>query len=104
MLAQVIKIARGAHVAGYDVLVTLGTVVIHRDGTTTRYSVPNYGTDIAELLDRPAPRVGWGHFPDGDEVIYLEPVSNTRVTSAGPHHGLGPHGDGDRQPPGGVPR
>ena len=76
MPAHLIKIARGAHVAGYDVLVTPGTVIVHRDGTTTHHSIPNYGTDIAELMDRPGARVGWGRFPDGDEVIYLYDVND----------------------------
>jgi hypothetical protein len=31
----------------------------------------------ARHMDRPGARVGWGRFPDGDEVIYLYDVNDT---------------------------
>lgn len=67
-----LNIARGGHVAGWDVLVTPDHVILHRDGQTRHHDVPNYGTDIAQLMDRPGARIGWVRFPHGgDEVIYL---------------------------------
>jgi hypothetical protein len=71
-----IQIVCGSHIAGYDVLITRGHFTLHCDGKTDHYEVPNHGPDIAELMDRPGARVGWGCFPDGDEVIYLYDVDD----------------------------
>ena len=71
-----LRIAIAAHVSGYDVLALPGKLIVHRDGETRHHPVPNYGTDIAELAGRPGARVGWGQFPDGDEVIYLYDVND----------------------------
>lgn len=71
MPAEAIKIGIGAFVNGYGVLVLPDTIIVHRDGETAHHPVPNYGTDIAELADRPGARIGWGRFPDGDEVLYV---------------------------------
>lgn len=41
-----------------------GEIVVHED-------VPNYGTDILDIATRQYSAMGWGQFPDGDEVIYV---------------------------------
>jgi hypothetical protein len=76
MTATLARIGRGGHIAGYDVHIVRGTVIVHRDGEVRRHEVPNFGTDILDLMDRPGARLGWGRFPDGAEVIYLYDVDN----------------------------
>jgi hypothetical protein len=49
-----------------------GRIIIHRHGKTTDRSVPNYGTDIAALMDRSGARLGWAQRQDdGDEILYF---------------------------------
>ena len=65
------KIGTAGHVAGYDVLVLAGAVIVADAAGSRRFSVPDYGTRIGDLAARPGSRLGWGRFPDGAEVIYL---------------------------------
>ncbi len=63
-------IGRGACVTGYDVLVSGNSVTVSRGATVVAsQTVPDYGTAIGELSARPGFALGWGRFPDGDEVV-----------------------------------
>ena len=65
------KIGTAGHVAGYDVLVLADAVIVTDADGARRFAVPDYGTRIGELGERPGFRLGWGRFPDGAEVLYL---------------------------------
>ncbi len=65
------KIGTAGHVAGYDVLILADAVIVTDAAGSCRFPVPDYGTKIGELAERPGFRLGWGRFPDGAEVIYL---------------------------------
>ena len=55
----------------YDVAIFVDRVTVSRGETTRSFAVPNYGTAIHELSERPGFRIGWGRYPDDAEVIYL---------------------------------
>jgi hypothetical protein len=62
-----------AHIGNLDIFVSANRVAIledRRDGEQWSFGVPNYGTDIAELMARPTARVALVHFPDF-RVVYL---------------------------------
>ncbi len=66
------KIATAGHVAGHDVLILADAVVVSDAAGARRFPVPNGGTAIGELAARPGFHLGWGRFPDGAEVLYLD--------------------------------
>ena len=78
------RFATAGHVNGYDVLILPDRVIVTNDAAgdgrvrTWRHDVPNYGTGIYDLADRPGVRLGWDRFPDGAEV-----ASGTRTGGCG---------------------
>ena len=46
-------------------------VIVADANGSRRFPVPDYGTAIGDLADRPGFRLGWGRFPGGAEVLYL---------------------------------
>lgn len=65
-------IARGALGGGYDVFIRGDSVAVWTDGNPVCvHAVPNYGTAIGDLMNRPTARIAWAAFPDGAEVIYF---------------------------------
>ena len=76
-MAEMTKFGVGGHIAGYDVLILRDRVHVLRDaanggaGAAWTHEVPDYGTAIGELAERPGFRLGWGRFPDGAEVLYF---------------------------------
>ena len=65
------QIGTGGHVAGYDVLILADAVIVTDAAGTRRFPVPDFGTRIGDLAERPGFRLGRGRFPDGAEVLYL---------------------------------
>lgn len=65
----VARVGVGGTINGYGVLVLGDTVVIERDGEeiarTTVEGLGRFATTARDL------RLGWGVFPDDEEVIYL---------------------------------
>ena len=76
-MAETTKLGVGSHIAGYDVLILRDRIHVAHDaandgaGEAWTHEVPDYGTAIGELAERPGFRLGWGRFPDGAEVLYF---------------------------------
>ena len=74
-MAELTKIGRGGHVAGYDVLILCDRIHVLNDAAGAReiwtHEVPNHGTAIGELAERPGSRIDSGRFPGGAEALYF---------------------------------
>jgi hypothetical protein len=71
--AEPVYVGTAGHIHGYDVFISGDTLRVSHDptGRQWRHTVPNYGTSIGELAQRPGLRLGWGLFQDDAEAIYL---------------------------------
>lgn len=60
-------------IAGYDVVIMGDAVSVYKDGVpiVTEHQVPNYGTSLLSLTERPGFRLGWACFDDDMEVLYF---------------------------------
>lgn len=63
-------------IAGWNVFVTSNRVRVIKEGDRTGATmqvreIPNYGTDVCELLGRPGGAIGWGRMPDDEEIPYF---------------------------------
>jgi hypothetical protein len=56
--------------------ISRGAVIVHRAGEVRRHEVPNHGTDILELMDRPGAGLGWARMPDDAEILYFYDVDD----------------------------
>lgn len=64
-------LAVSGHIAGYDLIIRGNTVIVMKGkAIVAKREVPNYGTAMADLCQRPGFRTGWGRTADF-EVIGL---------------------------------
>ena len=66
------RIGRGGFIAGHDVLILKDAIVVlTTDGRQVRHKVPNYGTAIHDLAERPGFRLGWARMEDDAEILFF---------------------------------
>jgi hypothetical protein len=67
------RIGRGGHIAGYTVLITPDTIHAFHAASDRHWThaVPNVGTSIHDLSQRPGFRLGWARMADDAEILFF---------------------------------
>jgi hypothetical protein len=73
MTTSLLRIGRGGHIAGYAVVVAVDTVHVFHEATDRHWThpVPNFGTSIHDLSERPGFRLGWVRMEDDAEILFF---------------------------------
>ena len=67
------RMGRGGHIAGYSVIITPDTIHAFHEPSDRHWThpVPNVGTGIHDLSQRPGFRLGWARMEDDAEILYF---------------------------------
>lgn len=66
--------ATSGRIASYSVLIAGDHILATDDRRCCggmQHTVPNYGTSLGELSQRPGFRLGWAKMPGGEEILYF---------------------------------
>jgi hypothetical protein len=68
-----IKSLFSGNIKGYDIIVGNGFIWVGENAGRKAqvHRVPNYGTDILDLMRRPGAALGWARMPDDEEILYF---------------------------------